>query len=29
MWKLQEPKKLELRNKLYFEEEKMESIYRV
>ena len=29
MWKIQEPNKLELWNKLHFEEEKMESIYHV
>jgi len=29
MWKLQEPNKLELWNKLHFEEEKMESLYHV
>jgi len=29
MWVMQEPNKLELWNKLHFEEEKMESIYYV
>jgi len=29
MWIIQEPNVLELWNKLYFEEEKMESIYHV
>jgi len=29
MWKKQEPNKLELWNKLHFEEEETESIYRV